>query len=50
MLKYLFFDIECSNCFGKNPKICEFGYVLTDENFKVIQSDSIPISPGRKKS
>ena len=48
MLKYLFFDIECSNCFGRNPKMCEFGYVLTDENFKVIRSDSIPMSPGRK--
>ena len=28
--------------------MCEFGYVLTDENFKVIRSDSIPMSPGRK--
>lgn len=47
-MKYLFFDIECSNCFGRNPKMCEFGYVLTDEKFKVLQSDSIPMSPGRK--
>ena len=47
-MKYLFFDIECSNCFGNHSKICEFGYVLTDENFKVISKDAIPMSPGKK--
>ena len=47
-MKYLFFDIECSNCFKKSPKICEFGYVLTDDKFQVIRKDDIPMSPGRK--
>lgn len=47
-MKYLFFDIECSNCFGNNPKMCEFGYVVTDEKFKVITSDVIPMSPGKR--
>ena len=35
-MKYLFFDIECANCFDRKGKIFSFGYVLTDENFNVI--------------
>lgn len=46
-MKYLFFDIECSNCFNGVGKMCEFGYVLTDENFKIIKMDDIPMSPGK---
>lgn len=46
-MKYLFFDVECSNCHGGIGKICEFGYVLTDENLKVIDADDIPMSPGK---
>ena len=45
-MKFLFFDVECSNCFNGIGKICEFGYVLTDENFKIIKADEIPMSPG----
>lgn len=48
-MKYLFFDIECSNCFGGIGKMCEFGYVLTDENFNIISAQDIPMSPGRGK-
>ena len=48
-MKYLFFDIECSNCFNGVGKMCEFGYVITDENFKVISASDIPMSPGRGK-
>lgn len=47
-MKYLFFDIECSNNFNKKPKMCEFGYVITDENFKVIRKGDIAMSPGKK--
>ena len=47
-MKFLFFDIECANCFGRKPKMCEFGYVLTDERFKVLRKDAIPMSPGRR--
>ena len=47
VMKYLFFDIECSNCFNGIGKICEFGYVLTDENFNIIKQDDIPMSPGK---
>lgn len=32
-MDYLFFDIEC--CDGRN--ICEFGYVVADENLKPIK-------------
>ena len=33
-MKYVFFDIECANCFQGNGKICSFGYVITDEKLK----------------
>lgn len=46
-MKYLFFDVECSNCFNGVGKICEFGYVLTDNKFNVIAKDDIPMSPGK---
>lgn len=49
-MKYLFFDIECSNCFGGKNKICEIGYVLTDEKFNILKKDDIPISPGDKRN
>ena len=37
----LFFDIEC--CDGRH--ICEFGYVLTDMSFNVIEQGVITINP-----
>lgn len=40
-MRYLFFDIECCN--GRD--ICEFGYVITDENFNVIEKRDITINP-----
>ena len=42
--QYLFFDIECCN--GRN--ICEFGYVLTDEEFNVQKKNFILINPEAK--
>lgn len=48
-MRFVFFDIECANCFNNIGKICEFGYVITDENFKVIYKDEIPMSPGKGK-
>lgn len=44
-MKYLFFDIECANCDLGKGKICSFGYVLTDESFKIIEEDDILINP-----
>lgn len=46
-MKYLFFDVECSNSFDGIGKVCEFGYVLCDENLNVIKSDDLPMSPGK---
>ena len=34
-MKYVFFDIECANCYQGKGKICSFGYVITNENFDV---------------
>ena len=34
-MEYLFFDIECANSFDGGGKICEFGYVITDEQFQI---------------
>ena len=44
-MEYLFFDTECANCFDGLGKICEFGFVLTDENFSVIEKRNILINP-----
>ena len=38
-MKYLFFDIEC--CDGHH--ICEFGYVLIDEQFNILERDCLTI-------
>lgn len=41
-MRYLFFDIECAD---GSKAICEFGYVLTNEKFRVIQKRNILINP-----
>ena len=44
----LFFDLECAYCYKHGGGvICEFGYVLTDENFEVLQKEVLPIAPER---
>ena len=40
-MRYLSFDIEC--CDGRS--ICEFGYVITDESFNVIEKDCFTVNP-----
>lgn len=40
-MRYLFFDIEC--CDGVH--ICEFGYVLADEEFNVLEQKVMIINP-----
>lgn len=40
-MRYLAFDIECCN--GKH--ICEFGYVITDENFREVEKCVLTINP-----
>ncbi len=41
-MRYLFFDTECA--YGRGG-ICEFGYVITDENFNYIKEDNLLINP-----
>jgi len=48
-MKYLFFDTESSNCINGVHKICEFGYILTDEKFTVISRDDYLINPTKKR-
>lgn len=43
-MKYVFFDIECSN----GHDICSFGYCKTDENFKILKKEDIVINPESK--
>ncbi len=45
IMKYLFFDIECSVVSKKAAKICAFGYCLTDENFRILKKEDILINP-----
>ena len=47
-MNYLFFDVECANNFDGVGKICEFGYVLTDENLNVIKQGIYLINPDAK--
>lgn len=42
---YLFFDIECANMFDGVGKMCSFGYVLTDEEFNILDSDDVVMNP-----
>ena len=40
-MKYLFFDIECSDGYH----ICSFGYALVDDKMKIVEKDDIIINP-----
>lgn len=42
---YLFFDCECANCFDGEGKICSLGYVLTDDEFNIIEKQDVVINP-----
>ena len=44
-MKYLFFDLEYATSKGGESKICEFGYVITDEQFNVVERDNLIIDP-----
>jgi DNA polymerase III epsilon subunit-like protein len=47
-MNYVFFDIECANCLNGEGKMCSFGYVLTDEKFRVIRKKDILMNPAAK--
>ena len=45
-MKYLFFDIECANCYNNCAKIFSLGYVVTDEDFNILhEKEDILINP-----
>lgn len=44
-MRYLFFDLEYATSKGNNVKICEFGYVITDEHFNIQDSGNYIINP-----
>ena len=46
-MDYLFFDIECANCFD-GGRICEFGYVITDEHFQIKERNLLLVNPKDK--
>ena len=41
----VFFDLECANCNKHIAKICEFGYVITDDELNIIERDELLIDP-----
>jgi len=41
----VFFDLECANCNMHIAKICEFGYVLTDDKLNIIKAENLIIDP-----
>lgn len=45
MQNLVFFDCECANTKGGIGKICSLGYVVSDENFNVIEKDDIVMNP-----
>ncbi len=45
-MKYLFFDIECANCYQNCAKIFSLGYVVTDEKFNILHPmEDVLINP-----
>lgn len=45
-MKYLFFDIECANCYQNSAKIFSLGYCVTDEKFNVLhEKEDVLINP-----
>jgi len=42
--QYLFFDLEFASTTNSH-KICEFGYVITDNNFRIIEKNNLIINP-----
>lgn len=42
---FVFFDCECANTFDGVGKICSLGYVITDDEFNVIESEDVVMNP-----
>lgn len=44
-VQYLFYDLEFAKCTKTGCNICSFGYVLTNNKFKVLEKNDILINP-----
>ncbi len=44
-MNYLFFDCEFASSKGGIERICEFGYVIVDEKFSIVEKDNLIINP-----
>ena len=42
---FVFFDCECANTFDGVGKICSLGYVITDDDLNVIESEDLVLNP-----
>ncbi|MCQ2592570.1 MAG: hypothetical protein MJ188_07260 [Treponema sp.] len=42
---FVFFDCECANNFDGIGKICSLGYVITDDDLNVIESEDVVMNP-----
>lgn len=42
---FVFFDCECANTFDGIGKICSLGYVITDDELNVIESEDVIMNP-----
>jgi len=42
---FVFFDCECANTYDGIGKICSLGYVITDDELNVIESEDLVINP-----
>lgn len=49
-MKYLFIDLEFATSQGGVSKICEFGYVMTNEKFEILKQGNFIINPNILRS
>lgn len=49
-MNYLFFDCEFATTKCGNEKMCEFGFVVANENFSILNRGNIIINPNIKSS
>lgn len=43
--QFVFFDCECANTYDGIGKICSLGYVITDDELNVIESEDVVMNP-----
>jgi len=43
--QFVFFDCECANTFDGVGKICSFGYVITDDELNILESEDVVMNP-----